>query len=107
MSPPDTGRAVAEPPSVDRDDVIEGYRDSVNKGQARLADLMSVPVEAASEGYHIFEEGGERSLDCGGYGVFILGHCHPTVVRAVREQLERDPLPNRMRLSPPLAHAAD
>ena len=25
---------------------------------------------------------GQANLDCGGFGVFLLGHCHPAVVAA-------------------------
>jgi putrescine aminotransferase len=39
--------------------------------------------------------------------VFLLGHCHPTVVAAVRAQLERNPLATRLFLDAELAQAAE
>jgi putrescine aminotransferase len=45
-------------------------------------------------------------LNCGGYGVFFLGHCHPVVLTAVRQQLEQHPLSTRLLINPQLAAAA-
>ena len=50
---------------------------------------------------------GRTYLDCGGFGVFLLGHCHPRVVSAVRTQLERHPLSTRLFLNAQLAEAAE
>jgi putrescine aminotransferase len=90
-----------------REDVIRRQRQHVNIGLARLADLMGTHVEVRSEGNYVFDENGERYLDCGGYGVFTLGHCHPTVIDAVRSQLERLPLSTRSLLNPEVSAAAE
>jgi putrescine aminotransferase len=50
---------------------------------------------------------GREYLDCGGYGVFLLGHRHPAVIAAVHDQLDRLPLSTRAMVSPPLARAAE
>jgi putrescine aminotransferase len=50
---------------------------------------------------------GRRYLDAGGYGVFILGHRHPTVTAAVHAQIDRHPLATRLLVEPVLAAAAE
>src|SRR3990170_7576907 len=38
----------------------------------------------------LWDADGREYIDCmGGYGVSILGHCHPRIVKAIREQSER------------------
>jgi len=49
-------------------------------------------VEVAAAGSKVRGSDGHTYLDCGGFGVFLLGHCHPAAVAAVREQLGRNPL---------------
>lgn len=87
--------------------VIERHRLHVNSGLSRLAELMGTHVEVRSTGNHVFDERGEQYLDCGGYGVFTLGHCHPVVIEAVREQLGRHPLSTRSLINPEVASAAE
>ena len=62
--------------------------------------------EVAATGSKVRGSDGQAYLDCGGFGVFLLGHCHPAVVAAVREQLERNPLATRLFRNPELAQAA-
>ena len=78
---------------TDRDRVIDRYTKHVNKSLASLARLVAAPVEVAAAGSKVHGSDGHTYLDCGGFGVFLLGHCHPVVVTAVREQLGRNPLP--------------
>lgn len=51
---------------------------------------QSSKLEAASgEGCYLVDESGRRYLDLtSGIGVLSTGHCHPTVVNAIREQAE-------------------
>jgi putrescine aminotransferase len=91
---------------VDHPAVLEAYRRHVNGGQAKLARLLGLPTETTAEGPLVVDDAGREYLDCGGYGVFLLGHRHPAVVAAVRGQLDRQPLSTRLFLSPPLARAA-
>lgn len=93
--------------SAFRQEVIGRHRRHVNSGLARLADLMGTHVEVRSAGNYVFDENGERYLDCGGYGVFTLGHCHPSIIAAVRSQLERLPLSTRSLLNGEVAAAAE
>lgn len=89
-----------------RADVVDAYRKHVSKGRAALAEYLGAPVEVAASGAHVLCSDGRAYLDCGGYGVFILGHCHPSVVYAVAEQLFTNPLATRVLLEPRLAEAA-
>jgi putrescine aminotransferase len=82
------------------------YRRHLSSGKVRIAELLGNDVEISSRGSLVMTESGREMLDCGGYGVFLLGHCHPRVVEAVRQQLERLPLVTRMLLEPAQAHAA-
>ncbi|MDP9360385.1 MAG: aminotransferase class III-fold pyridoxal phosphate-dependent enzyme [Acidobacteriota bacterium] len=87
--------------------VIQRHRNHVNKGLARVADLMGTHVETRSADNYVFDEQGERYLDCGGYGVFTLGHCHPAVVAAVTEQLHRLPISTRSLVNAEVGDAAE
>jgi putrescine aminotransferase len=89
-----------------RDRVLDRYAKHVNSSLASLARLIAAPVEVAAAGSKVRGSDGHTYLDCGGFGVFLLGHCHPAVVAAVREQLERNPLATRLFLNPELAQAA-
>jgi putrescine aminotransferase len=94
-------------PEAFRSDVMQGHKNHVNKGLARLNDLMGTHIETRSAGNYVYDERGERYLDCGGYGVFTLGHCHPAVVAAVTEQLHRMPISTRSLVNPEVAAAAE
>jgi putrescine aminotransferase len=93
--------------SRDRAAVVNSYRRHVNRGLARLGQLMGSPLEVRSEGCHVYDSDGTAYLDCGGYGVFILGHCHPEVVAAATRQLQQHPVATRLFLNPQLAAAAE
>ncbi len=92
---------------MDRDVVLAQYTRHVNASLANLARLVCSPVEIEAHGTTVRGSDGRTYLDCGGFGVFLLGHCHPTVVAAVRRQLERNPLATRLFLNPELAQAAE
>jgi putrescine aminotransferase len=93
--------------SAPRDVVLQRYTNHVNKSLAGLARLMAAPVEVSSAGTKVYGDDGQTYLDCGGFGVFLLGHCHPTVVHAVRHQLETHPLATRLFLNAQQAQAAE
>jgi len=93
--------------TADRDQVLDRYSRHVNKALASLARLVAVPVEVTAAGSKVYGSDGHWYLDCGGFGVFLLGHCHPVVVAAVREQLRRNPVATRLFLNPELAQAAE
>jgi putrescine aminotransferase len=96
---------VSDPP-ISRDRVVSLWSEHVNAGYARLARFTATPVEVASEGSRVRSEDGRTYLDCGGYGVFTLGHCHPRVVQAVQRQVARHPLHTHVLLTAEPAVAA-
>lgn len=57
----------------------------------QLATYKKMPVVAErGEGVWIFASNGDRYLDLyGGHAVAGTGHCHPHVVKAIREQTEK------------------
>jgi putrescine aminotransferase len=92
--------------AYDRSTVLRQYTDHVNTSLAGIARMIGAPVETRSEGTKVYGEDGQAYLDCGGFGVFLLGHRHPHVVQAVRNQLDAHPLATRLFLNPQLAQAA-
>jgi len=56
-----------------------------------IANYSRLPIAIVrGQGSHVWDAEGRRYLDLfPGWGVDGLGHCHPRVVRAVREQVER------------------
>jgi len=59
--------------------------------QFQLATYKKMPIVAErGEGVWVFTSNGERYLDLyGGHAVAGTGHCHPHVVKAIREQTEK------------------
>jgi putrescine aminotransferase len=87
--------------------VFADYRDFVNPPLARVMKLSGSPVEVRASGSTIWDQNGKAYLDfAGGYGVFTLGHSHPRVLAAVREQMERMSLSSKTMFNPMLGHAA-
>ncbi len=91
------------------EDVISKYQEYVNPWLASLMKFGGFgDVEVSASGCIVRTASGAEYLDClGGYGVFTLGHAHPDVVSAVREQLEVMPLSSRTFFSAPLANLAE
>jgi putrescine aminotransferase len=86
--------------------VVDDYRRHVSRGRARLAEFTGGQVEVSSSGSTVTDAEGREYLDCGGYGVFLLGHRHPAVVAAVVDQVQRHPMATRLMLEPTVARAA-
>jgi putrescine aminotransferase len=68
---------------------------------------MRAGIEAQSHGPYVWDESGEKYLDCGGYGVFTLGHCHPRIVEAVVQQVRTHPASTYFLLNRIKAEAAE
>jgi putrescine aminotransferase len=85
------------------------YNDHLNPGIAKLTDFMGLKVtEHRSEGCYVYGPEGEAYLDClGGPGVFTIGHRHPRVIAALKEQLELMPLGSHILLDPVMAEAGE
>ncbi|MEU9117259.1 aspartate aminotransferase family protein [Streptomyces sp. NPDC048483] len=90
----------------DRNQVLAVYRSHLSKGRASLVQLLGAPLEVSSRGTRVMDSQGIDYLSCGGYGVFLLGHCHPAVTEAVVRQVRRHPLATRLLLEPSAAGAA-
>jgi putrescine aminotransferase len=70
-------------------EVVDKYREHVNPYLAEFLVFAGFGVEVYGEGCYIEDHRGRRFLDClGGYGTFALGHRHPRVVDAVKQQLD-------------------
>ncbi|MDT0380547.1 aminotransferase class III-fold pyridoxal phosphate-dependent enzyme [Streptomyces sp. DSM 42041] len=82
------------------------YRRHFGSGRAAVGAFLGGMAETESQGPWVHTDDGRRFLDFGGYGVFILGHRHPDVVRAVRRQIDTHPLATRVFLEPVAARAA-
>jgi putrescine aminotransferase len=76
------------------EETAEKYRRYLNPSLANLLKFMGFgTVPEFSRGMTLTDVAGEEWLDfLGGLGVFSLGHSHPKVVAAVREQLDQLPL---------------
>jgi len=91
---------------VDRAAVIERYRRHLGRGQASLLEMIGAPVEVEASGANVRTADGRSFIDCGGYAVFLLGHCHPRIVEPVIEQLRRHPLGTHVLAEPRVSEAA-
>ena len=89
-------------------DVIDKYAAHVNPSLSRLLAFAGFGVEMSGEGCYLTDHEGRRFLDClGGYGVFSVGHRHPRVVAAVKEQLDHLGMSGKAFFSKPLADLAE
>jgi len=79
-------------------ETVKNYQQYHNPSLAKLYKFAGYnTVEWEAEGIYIKDIDGKEYIDCaGGYGVFSLGHRHPEVVEAVREQLYRMPLSSKV-----------
>src|SRR5260370_3847376 len=75
----------------------------------QLATYKKMPVVAErGEGVWIYASNGDRYLDLyGGHAVAGTGHCHPHVVKAIREQTEKLLFYSNLVYSEARAHAAE
>jgi putrescine aminotransferase len=89
------------------EEILGLYRAHLSKGRATLAELFGSHMEVESSGAWLTTSDGERFLNVGGYGVFIMGARHPLVVEAVERQLRTHPTATRILLEPTVARAAE
>jgi len=88
-------------------EAYENYRSYLNPPLARVMKLSGSPAEVYGSGCTLVDQAGKEYLDfAGGYGVFTLGHRHPRVLAAVREQLDALALSGRTMFSPPMGRLA-
>ncbi len=91
------------------DETLEKMRKYHNPSLARLLKFTGYnKVEWKAEGSLVWDIGGKEYIDCaGGYGVFNLGHRHPRVVQAVKEQLDLMGLSSKVFLNKPMVDLAE
>ncbi|MHC1746137.1 MAG: aminotransferase class III-fold pyridoxal phosphate-dependent enzyme [Negativicutes bacterium] len=90
-------------------ETIAKYEQYINPSMARLLRFMGFSsVEWEAEGSIIRDLDGKEYIDClGGYGVFSLGHRHPKVIEAVKQQLDRMPMSSKVLFNMPMADLAE
>ncbi len=90
-------------------ETIRKYEEYVNPAVAKLFRYMGLSsVEVKGDGCWVTDSEGRRYLDClGGYGVFSLGHRHPAVIAAVKDQLDYLPMSSQILFDAPKADLAE
>ncbi|CAN7771602.1 aspartate aminotransferase family protein [Rhizobium leguminosarum] len=63
--------------------------------------------EYRGQGAVVMDAAGKEWLDFGSFGVHLLGHCHPAIVQAAREQLEQINLSTKILANEPILRAAE
>lgn len=97
-----------ENPEAYTDEIVRLMEQHVNPGLARVMRFAGLGVEFYAEGCYVWDAEGKKFLDClGGYGMFALGHRHPKVVEAVKQQLDRMPMPSKIMFNAPQARLAE
>lgn len=88
---------------------IEKYEKYVNPAMAKLFRYMGLAtVEWDAKGSIVTDLKGDQYLDLlGGYGMFSAGHCHPKIVAAAKEQLDRMGMSTKILLNKPMADLSE
>ncbi len=88
-------------------ETLSAFRDHVNPGflsyrKTAAHGSLDAAVEWSDASPNTFKDvRGREYLDClGGFGIFNVGHRHPKVVKAVADQLARQPLHSQDMLDP-------
>lgn len=85
------------------------YKDYISPDLTRLLKLTGFgAAEVQGEGCWVYDQAGKRYLDfSGGYGVLSLGHRHPKVIEAIKDQLDHLALSCRVFFNPLQAKLAE
>lgn len=85
------------------------YREYVSPSLVSLLKFSGYgTIEWKSQGAYVENPAGEKYLDCaGGYGMFCLGHSHPRVISAVKDQLDKIPMSAKVFFNRPMADLAE
>ena len=96
LSPDERQRVVA--------DSVRYWNDHVNAGFLQYRKSVSddyTAVEWEDEGAVFRDIHGREFIDClGGFGIYVVGHRHPKVLKAVREQLDRQAIHSQELIDP-------
>ncbi|CAF3289297.1 unnamed protein product [Rotaria socialis] len=86
------------------DETVDNFNDYINPGFLRYRKSFSpdyVAVEWTDSGSMFTCVKGIEYIDClGGYGIYNVGHRHPKVLKAVKDQLQRQALHSQELLDP-------
>lgn len=92
-------------------DCVENFDKYVNPGILEYRKSCSTDytsVEWRDEGNVFYDIHGKEFIDClGGFGIYMLGHRHPTVVEAVHNQLNHQALHSQELLDPMRGYASE
>jgi putrescine aminotransferase len=89
------------------DSLLDRCRTYLSKGRASVGEMLGGDVEVSSMGPWIHTAAGRTILNCGGYGVFLMGARHPRVIAEVTRQLNTNPVATRLLLEPTVVDAAE
>jgi putrescine aminotransferase len=85
-------------------EAVRYWTDHVNAGFLQYRKSVSTDytaVEWDDEGAVFRDVNGKEFLDClGGFGIYVVGHRHPKVLKAVREQLDRQAIHSQELIDP-------
>ncbi len=85
-------------------ETLEGFRDNYNPGFLEYRKSVSTnyaAVEWEDSGTGFTDIYGRKFIDClGGYGIYNVGHRHPKVLEAVKNQMNRQALHSQELLDP-------
>jgi len=83
---------------------VQYWTDHVNEGFLQYRKSVSTDytaVEWRDEGAVFQDVNGKEYIDClGGFGIYVTGHRHPKVLKAVREQLEKQAIHSQELIDP-------
>lgn len=90
-------------------EISKKYMEYINPGLMRLVAFMGFDkVECYAEGSIIRDNLGNEYIDClGGFGMYSLGHRHPRIIAAMKDQLDKMPFPSKVLLNEPYALLAE
>ena len=71
-------------------ELFESYEKLINPAYPHFLKRLGLDrVAVKAEGATITDSSGKTYIDCiGGYGLFNLGHNHPKIIQALRDQLD-------------------
>lgn len=102
------GSGMAQRATMNREQLLTAYREYINPNYAAFLQRLGLDgtVEEA-KGARIVDDRGRKFIDfVAGYGIFNLGHNPPSIIAALRSELDALPLWNRPFLNAPLAELA-
>ncbi|MGH9464127.1 MAG: putrescine aminotransferase [Thermoanaerobaculia bacterium] len=86
------------------EEAVRYWTDHVNEGFLQYRKSVSTDytaVEWSDEGAVFYDVNGKEFIDClGGFGIYVTGHRHPKVLKAVRDQLDKQAIHSQELIDP-------